>query len=61
MFRHVATAGSFAPGENAESINKDNPGADKFSRLDELENFRSREDGKLHFKLCYPGELVDII
>ena len=58
MFRHVASAGPFVAGENAESINKDDPGADKFARLDELESFRSRVDGKLHFSLCYPGEIM---
>ena len=57
MFRHLTSAGPFTSSENAESFNKDNPTADKFSRLDELETFRSKKDGKLHFKLCYPGKL----
>ena len=57
MFRHVATAGPFAAGENPESMDKSNPEADKSSRLDELEQHRSKVDGKLHFRLCYPGKL----
>ena len=58
VFRHVATAGPFAAGENPEAINRNNQGADKYSRLDHLEKFRSKLDGKLHFKLCYPGIII---
>lgn len=36
------------------SINKDNPMAELYAKLDEIEDYRSI-DGDLHLKICYPG------
>ena len=39
--------------ENFMSLNKGNPKAALFSRLNELEKFRG-DDKRFHFKLCWP-------
>ena len=53
MFSHDSTSGLFYSPSDALRKNPDNPGASKFSILDELEEFRS-SDGKFRFKICYP-------
>ena len=56
VFRHKVSGGFFSSDDDALSKNKDNPDAELYSRLDELESLRHPSDGKLHFELCYIGE-----
>ena len=53
VFQHNTAGGLFSSLEEALNKNPDNPDADLFSILDQLENFRN-QDGNFHLKLCYP-------
>ena len=53
VFSHDTAGGLFSSQEGALSKNPDNPDAELFSILDQLEDYRDHE-GILHFKLCYP-------
>ena len=53
VFSHDTGGGLFSSQEEALNKNPDNPDAELFSILDQLENYRDHE-GILHFKLCYP-------
>merc|ERR1712038_634139 len=53
VFSHDITGGLFTSDAEALSKNPDDPAALLFSRLDQLENFRT-EDGKFHLKIVYP-------
>ena len=57
IFSHDATKGIFSSTTEALSKNPDNPDAPLFSRLDQLESYRSQ--GTFHFKLCYPDTVGD--
>ena len=51
VFSHDATGGMFPSTEAAKSYNADDPDADLYSILDQIENYR--RDGVFHIKLCY--------
>ena len=53
VFSHDTAGGLFSSQEEALNKNPDNPDAELFSILDQLEDYRDHE-GILHFKLCYP-------
>ena len=53
VFSHDTGGGLFSSQEEALNKNPDNPDAELFSILDQLEDYRDHE-GILHFKLCYP-------
>lgn len=54
IFRHDLSAGLWTLSDGV-AVNQDDPNAAKYSRLDELESFRSRRDDRFHFRLCYPA------
>ena len=53
VFSHDTGGGLFSSQEEALNKNPDNPDAELFSILDQLEDYRDHE-GILHFELCYP-------
>ena len=53
VFKHNTAGGLFSNAADVLNKNLDNPDADLFSILDQLEDFRNA-DGKFQFKLCYP-------
>ena len=55
IFGHDSSGGLFFNGSQDEALwkNPGNPAAKQFSILKNIENFRG-DDGKFHFKLCYP-------
>ena len=53
VFGHDTAGGLFDSHDDALNKNADNHGADLFSILDQLENYRN-SDGNFHLKLCYP-------
>jgi len=53
VFSHDAKGGFFSSQADAASKNPNNPHADLFSILDQLERYRG-SDGNFRFKLCYP-------
>ena len=53
VFQHNTAGGLFSGVEDALSKNPDNPDANLFSILDQLDKLRS-SDGKFRLKLCYP-------
>ena len=53
VFGHDTAGGLFSRREDALTKNKDNPDAQLFSILNQLENYRG-SDGNFQFKLCYP-------
>ncbi|TRY67258.1 hypothetical protein TCAL_03073, partial [Tigriopus californicus] len=53
IFRLDSSDGTFWP-RDVVSLNKDHPAANKYSILDEMNEYRAN-DGHFHFKLCYPG------
>ena len=57
MFYHNTRGGFFSSEADVLRKNVDNPNADLFSILDQLEDYRT--GGLFHFKLCYP-ELVGV-
>ena len=57
VLRHKSDSGYFLNDADALSKNKDNPAADLYSILDELESMRNLTDGRLHFRLCYLGTI----
>jgi len=52
VFSHNTSGGIFSSDEDARKKNPENPDANLYSILDQLESFRT-PDG-FHFKLCYP-------
>ena len=55
MFYHNTRGGFFSSEADALRKNVDNPNADLFSILDQLEDYRT--GGLFHFKLCYPEKV----
>ena len=55
MFYHNTRGGFFSSPDDALRKNVDNPNADLFSILDQLEDYRT--GGLFHFKLCYPEKV----
>ena len=53
VFGHDTAGGLFSRREDALTKNVDNPDAQLFSILNQLENYRG-SDGNFQFKLCYP-------
>jgi|ERR1711953_151553 len=53
VFSHDVAGGVFQSDDDALSKNPDDPTALLFSRLDQLEKFRTG-DGKFHFKIVFP-------
>ena len=53
MFFHDPSGGLFTSGDDALSKNTENPGAELFSILSQLNSLRLA-DGSFHLKLCYP-------
>jgi len=53
VFSHNTRGGFFSSQADAASKNPNNPHADLFSILDQLERYRG-SDGNFRFKLCYP-------
>ena len=53
VFQHNTAGGLFSSLEDALIKNPDNPDADLYSILKQLENFRN-QDGNFHLKVCYP-------
>ena len=53
MFGHNTAGGLFSSRTDALSKNSDNPNANLYSILNQLENYRGK-DGNFQFKLCYP-------
>ena len=51
VFSHNSAGGLFPSVESAKSYNADDPDADLYSILDQIENYR--RDGVFHIKLCY--------
>ena len=51
MFSHDTKGGFFPDIEQAKSYNKDDPNADLYSILDQIEDYR--KDGVFHIRLCY--------
>ena len=51
VFSHKASVGFFPTVEDAKSYNADNPDADLFSSLDQIEKYR--KDGVFHVRICY--------
>ena len=56
VFSHDSAGGYFPDIEQAKSYNKDDPNADLYSILDQIENYR--KDGVFHIRICY-DELAD--
>jgi len=57
VFSHNTDGGIFSGPEDALSKNSDDPTADLYSILDQLDKYKS--DKGFHFKLCYP-ELIGV-
>ena len=53
IFSHNTAGGLFSSQKDALNKNPDNPEADLFSILDQLESYR-KTNGNFHLKLCYP-------
>ena len=53
VFGHDTAGGLFSRREDALTENEDNPYANLFSILNQLEQYRG-SDGNFQFKLCYP-------
>ena len=53
VFQHNTAGGLFSSLEDALNKNPDNPDADLYSILDQMENFRN-QDGTFHLRVCYP-------
>ena len=53
IFSHNTAGGLFSSQEDALNKNPDDPNANLFSILDQLENYKNAE-GNFHLKLCYP-------
>ena len=53
MFGHNTAGGLFSSRTDALSKNSDNPNANLYSILNQLEQYRCK-DGNFHFRLCYP-------
>ena len=53
VFGHDTAGGLFSRREDALTKNEDNPDAQLFSILNQLEGYRG-SDGNFQFKLCYP-------
>ena len=51
VFSHESAGGYFPDIEQAKSYNKDDPNADLYSILDQIENYR--KDGVFHIRICY--------
>ena len=51
VFSHDTKGGFFPDIEKAKSYNKDDPNADLYSILDQIEEYR--KDGVFHIRLCY--------
>ena len=51
VFSHDSEGGFFPDTESAKSYNKDDPNADLYSILDQIENYR--KDGVFHIRICY--------
>ncbi|XP_059096902.1 uncharacterized protein LOC131891380 [Tigriopus californicus] len=54
LFRQDVSRASLLWPKNVISLHKDDPKAELYAKLDDIEDYRST-DGQLHLKMCHPG------